>query len=227
SDVCSSDLLDGHTPQQVRIDPMAVGRFAQVGLGRNRFQSHQPQQAAYALLVHPVALFKSQEITHPQYAMEAMLGELLIHQAHQFKVQGALPLGLVVIAAARQFERTASLHNAALLRGGNGESLAFHAHRAVFFSRSFSIFNRPISANSFSGSYPPGMVEDAVGVPSKTPAACSANCFFHWPIWAGATSKRMASSAIVWFSFTASRATCALNAGVNFLLLFRVILGQV
>lgn len=37
----------------------------------------------------------------------------------------------------------------------------------------------------------------------------------------------MASSAIVWFSFTASKATWALNAAVNFLLLLLLILDKV
>lgn len=63
--------------------------------------------------------------------------------------------------------------------------------------------------------------------PSKNPAAFSANCFFQIPIYTGDKSNRMASSAIVWFSFTASNATWALNADVNFLLLLLLILDKV
>src|SRR5690606_14277584 len=142
------------------------------------------------------------------------------------QVELTLTLGLIIEAAAAQVDGLATCSDAPVRYAEHCRALLGHAHRDIFFRRSFSNFKRPISANSFSGSYPPGMAEDAVGVNSKTPAAFSANCFFHAVIWEGATSYFMASSAKLCRSLLASKATLALNSGVNFRLAFLLIVGQ-
>jgi len=54
----------------------------------------------------------------------------------------------------------------------------------------------------------------------NTSAACSKSCFFQSVIWSEWTWYRSESSRIVWFPFSASNATLALNAGAWFLLVF-------
>jgi hypothetical protein len=65
---------------------MAFAGLAQVGLGCHRFKAHDPHQPTNALLVHPVTMMQSQEVAHSYHPVEAVLGELQVHQAHQLQV---------------------------------------------------------------------------------------------------------------------------------------------
>jgi hypothetical protein len=58
--------------------------------------------------------------------------------------------------------------------------------------------------------------ESLVEVPSNARSALSKNSRFHFDIWLGWTSKRVARSARLWRSLRASMATVALNLALNF-----------
>jgi len=95
--------LDGHAPQQVRVNFVAGRRAAQARFGIQGFDAQDAHQPLDAFAVH------LQLERHPAAAEEGTLQVLLVQPPQQAQVLGALRSRLIVVGRARQTQQVALL----------------------------------------------------------------------------------------------------------------------
>ena len=88
-------------PQQAGIGRDALSGHRKARLGVDRLVAHQAHEAAYALGIDGVP-GQAQVVAQAEHALEVVLRELLVEQAHQVEVIRTLAAGLVVEATAGQ-----------------------------------------------------------------------------------------------------------------------------
>ena len=89
-------MVDPQVPQQIRILPVLGAGFAQLLLGVDGLQSHEPHKPADSLGVYQVPLAPQPEC-HLRDAIKGNTRKLFVDQVHQSLVVALILLGLIVI----------------------------------------------------------------------------------------------------------------------------------
>lgn len=210
-----------HASQQLRVYVLRTASFRETFLRIYSIDSHYSEQSSDPLLVNHYA-HQCEHVDHRQHSCRGMLHVVLVHFLHYAEILFALSLWFVVERAAVELQQFAEPVPAQACGApfldlyyltfspASSQALAKKSHSIVISPTFFS--NLSLSDLSFFSSF---LLSAGF---SKACAAVARNSAFHSTILPGATSNRLASSAIVSFSLIASMATFALRAGVNLLI---------